>query len=243
MDLIPPISTTVSRRGASSSSEKVVSESEEALTVDDIQAFERSDYVKRCIAIIDEVSRGQPCKKTQFVDVRDYLTTILTPQNDSRTGVVKNVRMEDFAKAKMNQDGNFVVPMHKHKTMEQYGPAHLIFQPHIYIWLYPDIRGLHEEQLCWDLGSALPQQRDQIQGIQPWKADLRGLQGSKGEDRHPRDRHQDTKVSRHQRISSQTRGAPVRPQHGALWLDDKGKIYEARRCRKVNRGLCFALLL
>lgn len=41
--------------------------------------------------------------------------------------------MEDFAKARQDQDGNFMVPVQKHKTIEQYGPPRLISQPRIYM--------------------------------------------------------------------------------------------------------------
>ena len=129
---LPNWRKTINRRGATKASEKVIRETEEALTVGDIQAFERSEYVKRCIGIIEEVSRGQPCKSQQFVDVRDYLATILTLHNGSRTGVVENVTMKNFEAGRKDRDGNFVVQVPNHKTHSSYGPARLLFKPHIY---------------------------------------------------------------------------------------------------------------
>ena len=129
---LPDWRKTINRRGATKASEKVIRETEEALTVKDIQAFERSEYVKRCVGIIEEVSRGQPCKSHQFVDVRDYLATILTLHNGSRTGVVENITIQHFAAGRKDRDGNFVVQVPTHKTHSSYGPARLLFKPHIY---------------------------------------------------------------------------------------------------------------
>lgn len=66
------------------------------------------------------------------MDVRDYLATILTLHDGSRTSVVVNVNMEHFEQGRKDRDGNFVVPAPTHKTNIQYGPACLIFKPHIY---------------------------------------------------------------------------------------------------------------
>ena len=129
---LPDWRKTINRRGATKASEKVIRETEEALTIQDIQAFERSEYVKRCIGIIEEVSRGQPCKSQPFVDVRNYLATILTLHNGSRTGVVENVNIKHFEAGRKDRDGNFVVQVPTHNTHSSYGLACLLFKPHIY---------------------------------------------------------------------------------------------------------------
>lgn len=77
-------------------------------------------------------SNGSAVKSQQFVDVRDYLATIQTLNNGSRTRVVENVEMKLFAAGKRDRDGNFVVSIPTHKTHSSYGPARLLFRPHIY---------------------------------------------------------------------------------------------------------------
>ena len=66
------------------------------------------------------------------MDVRDYLATILTLHNGSRTGVVENVTLKHFAAGRKDRDGNFVVQVPTHKTHSSHGPARLLFKPHIY---------------------------------------------------------------------------------------------------------------
>ena len=143
-DLIQRLPTwriTVLCRGAHKVTQKMAREIEEVLTVDDIRKLESTEYVRKCLGIIEEAQRGQPCNHSMFADVRDYLTTMLTLQNGSRTGVVENITMEDNEKGKKDRDGNFVCTVDRHKKpapsmgQQDWSSSHVYICTQIYTFL------------------------------------------------------------------------------------------------------------
>ena len=164
------------RRGAHKVTQKMPREIEQVLTVDDIKKLESSEYMRECLGIIEEAQRGHPCNQSMFVDVRDYLTTTLTLQNGSRTGVVENIKMEDYEKGKKDRDGNFVCTVDRKKTDPQYGPARLVFKPRVH--LYTDIYvSSIRSNFAGPMGPLFPN----VSGFQPRKKNLTCIQGSRGE--------------------------------------------------------------
>ena len=70
----------------------------------------------------------------EYTLVRDYLLSLLCINNGSCAGVLSNMTVSKFNRAKQ-EDSCFVVQVKKHKTFTAHGPASVVMTPSVYQWM------------------------------------------------------------------------------------------------------------
>ena len=102
-----------------------------------IKAFDLSTVAREAVKVLgkfqDKSSVDAP-SNAEYTLVRDYLLTLLCINNGSRAGVLSNMTLSEFNKAKQ-EDGCFVVQVKKHKTFTAHGPASVVMTPSVHQWM------------------------------------------------------------------------------------------------------------
>ena len=84
-----------------------------------ITKFEQSETTRRAISLINQLS-GARCLEINQADytlIRDFIPTQITIANAHRSGVLANMTMAEFHKAK-RCEGSYIISVKKHKTAE-----------------------------------------------------------------------------------------------------------------------------
>ena len=102
-----------------------------------IKQFDLSTVAGEAVKVLgqfqDKPSVDAP-SNAGYTLVRDYLLTLLCINNGCRAGVLSNMTLSEFNKAKQ-EDSCFVVQVKKHKTFGKYGPASVVMTVSVYQWM------------------------------------------------------------------------------------------------------------
>ena len=106
------------------------------VTPDQVSTYEKSENAILAKVLFREFedSSSRKLSLADYCCVRDHLYTILLFANGHRSGVIANMTMEEFGKAKVVGD---VVEINvwRHKTVDTYGPAKVTLLPQHFSWL------------------------------------------------------------------------------------------------------------
>ena len=93
------------------------------ITPEQISNFEGSESAREAKEILHKMKHGREALTIrQFCTVRDYLLTRIEILTCHRSGVSKNVTVEEFKRAEF-KEGKYIIKVLKHKTFRKYGPA------------------------------------------------------------------------------------------------------------------------
>ena len=106
-----------------------------------ITKFEQSESTRRAISLINQLS-GAHCLEintlitliTNYTLTRDVILTQITITNAHRSGLLGNMTMAEFHKAKRCK-GSYIISAKKHKTADIHGPARVVLSPTLFDYL------------------------------------------------------------------------------------------------------------
>ena len=101
-----------------------------------ITKFEQSESTRRAISLINQLS-GAHCLEINQADytlIRDFILTQITIANTHRSGVLANMTMTEFHKAK-RCERSYIISVKKHKTADIHGPARVVLSPTLFDYL------------------------------------------------------------------------------------------------------------
>ena len=101
-----------------------------------ITKFEQSESTRRAISLINQLS-GAHCLEINQADntiIIDFILTQITIANAHRSGVLANMTMAEFHKAK-RWEGSYIISVKKHKTADIHGPARVVLSPTLFDYL------------------------------------------------------------------------------------------------------------
>lgn len=103
------------------------------ITPETVKAFEMSQATRDAVVILGRLSGKHNLEITQarYTLVRDYLIAQIMIDNANRSGVVAFMTVQEFRRAKM-EDDRYVVKVLEHKTVDTHGPAQVVLTVHLY---------------------------------------------------------------------------------------------------------------
>ena len=127
------------------------------ITPETVKAFETSQATRDAVVILGKLSGKHNMEITQarYTLVRDYLIAQIMIDNANRSGVVAFMTVQEFRRAKM-EDDRYVVKVLEHKTVDTHGPAQVVLTVHLYNCL-----DIFLKEMCSKLPCA------QMEGKQP----------------------------------------------------------------------------
>lgn len=117
--------------------EKQMEDLENLVTPEMISKFERSESARMAVSYIGELSGAHALAINQsiYTLIRDYVLLELTIANAHRSGVLANMTMGEFEKAKETKQGSMLINVSKHKTADTHGPARVVISPTLFSYL------------------------------------------------------------------------------------------------------------
>lgn len=117
--------------------EKQNEDLENLVTPEMISKFERSESARMAINYIDKLKEGNTLEINQsiYTLIRDYVLIELTFANAHRSGVLSNITIAEFEKAKETNQGSMLINVSKHKTADTHGPARVVISPTLFSYL------------------------------------------------------------------------------------------------------------
>ena len=98
--------------------EKMSNDLNNLVTPEQINEYERSESARSAVAVLENLSGAHSLQVNQsmYTNVRDYILLEITIANAHRSGVLANMTMQEYKKAK-KVDHNMVISVKEHKTM------------------------------------------------------------------------------------------------------------------------------
>ena len=73
--------------------------------------------------------------QAEYTLIRDFILTQITIANAHRSGVLANMTLGEFNKAKWLSEENCIITVKKHKTADIHGPARVVLSPTLFGYL------------------------------------------------------------------------------------------------------------
>jgi len=92
-----------------------------------VAEYEQSESTRKAVSLISQLS-GAHClqiNQAEYTLIRDFVLTQITIANAHRSGVLANMTMHEFNKAKL-REGSCVISVKKHKNADIHGPARVV---------------------------------------------------------------------------------------------------------------------
>ena len=107
------------------------------ITPDQVELYHSHEHAKKAIALFKELNSNSalPITQTSYCCMRDHLYIVIAFGNAHRSGVVANMKMNEYLKAKKLTDDLWEISVWDHKTVEVYGPAKVTLLNYQFDWL------------------------------------------------------------------------------------------------------------
>lgn len=128
--------TTAFRKDCCKHQQKKMSDDLNRLvTPEQLRQFKSSDIAMCAVKLIGTIcTTDHLVSQTDFVTVRDFLIATIAVANANRSGVLANMTLQEFQKARV-VDGQNVVSVSDHKTASSYGPAKIVLTRTLHSWM------------------------------------------------------------------------------------------------------------
>lgn len=109
--------------------------------------FENSESARKAIAYIGQLSGAHSLEMNQsiYTLIRDFILTEMTIANAHRSGVLANMTIGEFEKAKETKQGSMLINVHKQKTADTHGPASVVLSPTFFSYLKVYVREVQRQ--------------------------------------------------------------------------------------------------
>ena len=106
------------------------------ITPEMVAEYEQSESARRAVALISQLS-GAHClqiHQAEYTLIRDFILTQIAIANAHRSGVLANMTLGEFNKARLSE-GNCIITVKKHKTADIHGPARVVLSSTLFGYL------------------------------------------------------------------------------------------------------------
>ena len=106
------------------------------ITPEMVAEYEQSESARRAVSLINQLS-GAHClqiNQAEYTLIRDFILTQITIVNAHRSGVLANMTLGEFKKAKLSE-GSCIISVKKHKTADIHGPARVVLSSTLFGYL------------------------------------------------------------------------------------------------------------
>ena len=116
--------------------EKMSTDLSNRVTPEQVKEYEHSEAARSTVADLEHLSGAHSLQVNQsvYTNVRDYILLQITIANAHRSGVMANMMMEEYKKAK-KVEGNMVISVKEHKTADTRGPARVLLSSSLFSYL------------------------------------------------------------------------------------------------------------
>lgn len=99
-----------------------------------VSMFQNSESTQKAVTYIGQLSGAHSLEKSQsiYTPIRDFILTEITIANAHRSGVLANMTIGEFEKAKKTEQESMVIKVSKHKTADTHGPASVVLSPTLF---------------------------------------------------------------------------------------------------------------
>ena len=106
------------------------------ITPEMVTEYERSESARIAVSYIGQLSGAHSLVVSQAIYsvVRDFILLEITVANAHRSGVLSNMTVGEYKKAK-RKEGSVVISVAKHKTSDTHGPARVVLSPKLFSYL------------------------------------------------------------------------------------------------------------
>ncbi|CAB3978646.1 Neurofilament medium polypeptide [Paramuricea clavata] len=131
-------STTYKRDSCTRRWQKLEEDTENLLTSESIQNFEKSEAAREAIKIIGQYSyptETAPVVQALYILARDFLLVELFIDNANRPGILSFMTTDKFHNMG-EEDGTYVIAVKKHKTAHVHRPAYIVLSKKLKAWMH-----------------------------------------------------------------------------------------------------------
>ena len=102
-----------------------------------VSQFENSESARTAVAYIGQMSGAHSIQVNQsmYTLIRNFILTEMTIANAHRSGVLANMTMDEFLKAKKTSQESMLIKVKDHKTADTHGPARVVLSPTLFSYL------------------------------------------------------------------------------------------------------------
>ena len=102
-----------------------------------VSQFENSESARTAVAYIGQLSGAHSIQVNQsmYTLIRNFILTEMTIANAHRSGVLANMTMDEFLKAKKTSQESMLIKVKDHKTADTHGPARVVLSPTLFSYL------------------------------------------------------------------------------------------------------------
>ena len=117
--------------------EKQNEDLQKLVTPEMVSQFENSESARTAVAYIGQLSGAHSIQVNQsmYTLIRNFILTEMTIANAHRSGVLANMTMDEFLKAKKTSQESMLIKVKDHKTADTHGPAHVVLSPTLFSYL------------------------------------------------------------------------------------------------------------
>ena len=114
--------------------EKQNEDLQKLVTPEMVSQFENSESARTAVAYIGQMSGAHSIQVNQsmYTLIRNFILTEMTIANAHRSGVLANMTMDEFLKAKKTSQESMLIKVKDHKTADTHGPAHVVLSPTLF---------------------------------------------------------------------------------------------------------------
>ena len=116
--------------------EKMSNDLHNLVTPEQVKEYERSEAARSAVADLEHLSGAHSLQVNQslYTNIRDFILLQITIANAHRSGVLANMTMQEYKKAKKVED-NMVIIVKEHKTADTHGPARVVLSSSLFSYL------------------------------------------------------------------------------------------------------------
>lgn len=102
-----------------------------------VSQFENSESARTAVAYIGQMSVAHSIEVNQsmYTLIRNFILTEMTIANAHRSGVLANMTMDEFLKAKKTSEESMLIKVKDHNTADTHGPARVMLSPTLFSYL------------------------------------------------------------------------------------------------------------
>ena len=107
------------------------------VTTEQVQSYENCKIAEdaKSVFAIFQANENTQLRRTSYCLMRDHLFSLIHFSTSHRSGVTANMQVTEFEKAK-NCNGEWIIKVWDHKTVDYYGPASVVLTPENYQLVY-----------------------------------------------------------------------------------------------------------
>lgn len=117
--------------------EKQNEDLQKLVTPEMVSQFENSESARTAVAYIGQMSGAHSIQVNQsmYTLIRNFILTEMTIADAHRSGVLANMTMDEFLRAKKTSQESMLIKVKDHNTADTHGPARVVLSPTLFSYV------------------------------------------------------------------------------------------------------------